>query len=169
MKLPIVRRWRTLANPRKPTALKIAEGTFRKDRAVNEPTPSAVDISKMKAPVHFDDAHKEMWDEYVKELVSLGVLTVVDRMAFEVMFEIYIEIQELKESIIEEGKYIVDDRGNTRRNPLISQVNQLRQTLRQFLSEFGMTPASRTKINVKDKQVEESALEKLMRKKMNGA
>lgn len=158
-----------MANPRKPTALKIAEGTFRKDRAVNEPTPSTVDVSKMKAPEHFDDVHKTMWDEYVEELTSLGVLTVIDKMAFEVMFEIYIEIQEFKAAIEEEGKYVTDDRGNKRRNPLISQVNQLRQTLRQFLSEFGMTPASRTKINVKDKQEEMSPLEKLMRKKMNGA
>lgn len=155
--------------PKKPTSLKVMEGTYRKDRGLNEPVPDTVDVTKMQPPEKYTDEQKAIWNEYVNELINLGVLTVVDRMAFQLMFETYIQLREVQDQISEDGLYVMDDRGNTRRNPLLSQANQLRQILKQYLTEFGMTPASRTRINVKEMEKELSPLEALIKKKMSGS
>src|SRR5437667_3888675 len=66
---------------RKPTALKVLHGTFRKDRAVqNElaPTPGAP-----TPPSWFDKLAKAEWLRIVPELAASGVLSMVDGAALE--------------------------------------------------------------------------------------
>src|SRR3954468_12698918 len=66
---------------RKPTALKVLEGTFRKDRALaNElqPTPGAP-----VCPAWFDKIAVAEWARVVPELAARGVLSVIDGAALE--------------------------------------------------------------------------------------
>ena len=56
---------------RKPTALKVLEGTFRKDRAnLKEPKPTG---DLLKAPAHFNKKQQAVWD-YAIDNAPKGLL-----------------------------------------------------------------------------------------------
>lgn len=73
-----------IMRPRKPTNLKILEGTFRKDRAANEPKP--VPIAPPK-PAWLKCAAGEIWKQLAPDLDAVGCLTRVDGPAFALLVD----------------------------------------------------------------------------------
>ena len=70
-----------MANPRKPTALKLLEGTDRKDRA-NPAEPKYEAVDRMEPPGNLRDPRAiEVWNELVGLLTGQRVLTVADGFA----------------------------------------------------------------------------------------
>jgi phage terminase small subunit len=63
----------------KPRNLKIVQGTFRRDRAKNEPQPVSIAPS---CPRWLPAAAKSEWRRLKPELEELGLLTELDRAGF---------------------------------------------------------------------------------------
>ena len=70
--------------PAKPTALKIMQGTYRKDRAKNEPQFSAV---RKSIPATISPCAKPYWKELAGLLEGARVLTDGDRRVLELACE----------------------------------------------------------------------------------
>lgn len=108
----------------KPQELKILQGTFRKDRAKNEPNPTG---SLGDPPEHMSDHAAQCWYE-IADICADRVLTYADRIAVELASGLLLEYR------------INKDFSVMKLNMLIT-----------LLGKFGMTPSDRGKINLPGK------------------
>lgn len=137
-------------NPKKPSALKKLHGTYREDRAPSqEPAPVLGDPS---APPHLSPEARAEWKRVSKELLQLGLLSHIDRAALAAYCECWSDwVEASKLCATVEGKdrkVIKTAAGNFVENPYFSIKKRSAELMYKFLVEFGMTPASRSQIDV---------------------
>jgi len=117
-----------MPNPRKPTALKVLEGTDRPDRANPaephyQPTSGLEPLDWLNGPTAV-----EVWKELVGLLEGARVLTKGDRIALMTLCNWQAD---------------VIDAWRSRTKPTAAEVTQLRL----LYQEFGLTPASRSRVS----------------------
>lgn len=132
-----------------PTHLKIVNGTERKDRKNREePEPEK---AAPPCPAHLSDEEKVAWGRYCQMLEEIGVLTVADGTALELLCITHCEVTDLTRQLREVGhtERVLSTQGEivTKANPLVSMRDAARRELRLLLNEFGLTPAARTKVH----------------------
>jgi len=145
-----------IGRPPIPTALKLLNGDKHKDRMnPNEPKPPAVTPDM---PTTLDKYGRKIWQRTVPILERNGLLTEVDG---DTLAE-YCHLQALNAHVSRAlkrcrykmlaEKHTVDGAGNeileVKTNPLVTQKMQISAKLLPYLREFGMSPASRTRIQV---------------------
>lgn len=130
----------------KPTALKeLAGNPGHRPLNRNEPKPSGVP----KCPTHLDAAAKREWKRISAELVSLGLLTSVDRAALAAYCASWSRWIDADANVQKFGSVIKSPKsGFPIANPYVGIGNTALDLMRKFLVEFGMTPASRSRIQV---------------------
>lgn len=136
-----------MARPRKPTALKLLDGDFQvhpERRNHNEPTPAT---KSPTCPAHLDATAKAEWKRICKELNNLGVLSESERGALEQYCKTYSEWRHAIKVIDSEGRYYQTDKGPAE-HPASKALRALSVVCHKYLSEFGLTPASRTRLHV---------------------
>ena len=106
-----------------PTAIKIAKGTDR--RRINQAEPSLAPMS-LEPPGYVAGDALEFWNEHCGPMVEAGVLRASDRHSFALLCEAY---------------------ASWRSEPTRDTISEYRR----MLGEFGMTPCSRTKVQVASK------------------
>jgi P27 family predicted phage terminase small subunit len=134
--------------PRKPTALKKAEGTFRPGRAPqNEPKPKA---RLPRGPNWLDPIAKREWRRAGKLLNELGLMTEVYLMAFACYCTAVSDLTSAQKVLQKEGltcRYVnKNGYANIVRRPQVQMKNDALKQIKAFAVEFGMTPASRTRV-----------------------
>ena len=137
--------------PKKPTNLKLIQGTFRKDRAApNEAQPES---AIPPVPAHISDEAKVEWERISQELLQLGLLSRIDRAALAAYCESWSDwVDASRACSTSEGKdrkVIKTQSGNYIENPYYTIKKRSMEIMHKFLTEFGMTPAARTRINAK--------------------
>ncbi len=131
--------------PKKPTPLKLVEGTYREDRiAKHEPRPK---VAIPKPPKHLNAVALEEWERIVKELADNGLMTNLDRAALVAYCEFWAHYVDASEKLAKKGMVIVTAAGNVVENPHFSIKKRAAELMHKFLIEFGMTPASRTRVS----------------------
>jgi P27 family predicted phage terminase small subunit len=129
----------------KPTKMKVVQGTFRKDRVVlNEPKP------KNQLPPCPDFLEGKARQEYFRigrKLERIGVLTEVDELALVSLCQSWAEYIEATEQARKTGMLVKSPSGYPILNPYVTLANQALKRVRSFLTEFGMTPSSRCRVN----------------------
>lgn len=130
----------------KPSALHDLEGT-RNRRKNNEPQPSGIPT----CPKHLDKAGQAEWKRISAELLSLGLLTAVDRAALAAYCATWSRWINAEQNIQKLGAVIKSPKsGYPVQNPYVGIANTSLDQMRKFLVEFGMTPASRSRLSVAD-------------------
>lgn len=142
----------------KPTHLKVVSGNPGK-RALNkrEPKPKRVIPS---CPEHLSTASKVAWGKLCVLLDRMGVLTEADALALERLCDCYAEILECRELIERDGR-TYSSTGTAKRdgdepqflmkaNPAVAMLADADRRFKGYLVEFGLTPAARSKVQVKD-------------------
>lgn len=141
-----------MPSPRpKPTKLKILEGN-RGKRALNrhEPEPA---LGIPNPPDWFDADSRSIWDRIVPELDRLGLLTVVDGAALEGACSAYATAVQCRRILQRDGLVCqVGNQGYRQQRPEVSIEQKAWAQFRAFCIEFGLTPASRTRLSVSGKQ-----------------
>lgn len=138
--------------PRKPTRLKIIQGTYRADRAgLNEPDPEPV---APKCPTFLKGQARREWKRISEHLEGLGLLTQIDLAALASYCLAWETLIESDKVIRAEGRTILTPNGSTQQHPELSIRNRAMDQVRMFLTEFGMSPASRTRINLPPKDLD---------------
>ena len=143
---------------KKPTNLKLLDGTYRKDREnEDEPIPETTIPSP---PPGLSKRAKEEWERASVELEVLGLISEVSMAGLAVYCEAYatfIEVTEILNKIEEDGtaldKYLtITSNANVIQNPLIGIKNHASKIMREFMVEFGMTPSSAGRVLVSKKK-----------------
>jgi P27 family predicted phage terminase small subunit len=131
--------------PPKPTALRMLEGNPSR-RPLNdaEPKPKA-QAPKCPAWLHVDA--KREWRRLAPKLEALGLLTEVDGTALAAYCQAYARWKEAEEVIEREGlTFTMEKTGYTGPRPEVAISRQSVQIMKAFCAEFGLTPASRSRL-----------------------
>ena len=130
----------------KPTHLKLLQGNPGK-RALNtnEPQPP---VEMPVAPDHLNDVARAEWKRMGERLLRLGLLTVIDGAAFSAYCVIYSRWIEAEEALKKTGAVVRSPSGYPMLSPYYTIANQSLQQMRAYMTEFGMTPSSRSRISL---------------------
>jgi P27 family predicted phage terminase small subunit len=126
-----------------PTALRIATGN-----PSGRPLPDHEPLTQPGEPPMPHDlskAAKRVWREMVPILHELGTLTTSDGDALAAYCETKVTWRMAQDSIEQDGIVIESSQGR-KKNPAVTVADSSLKQMRSLLGEFGMTPASRTKI-----------------------
>ena len=163
-----------MARPKKPTNLKVLEGNpGQRPIPENEPSPQPVcDIPK--PPPWMNTDGKKMWKHVAPQLERLGLLTEVDLQALAAACQswgLYVECERFfRKKNPETGEkygrtYIYTNKEghkNEIERPQVKIGQKALEHFRSFMAEFGLTPSSRAKINIKPPESEEDPMEALI-------
>lgn len=144
-----------------PTNLRVLQGNpGKRPLPENEPKPKPLAPERPRWLTH--EGRRE-WDRVVPELEKLGLLTVVDGAALAAYcqsYEIMVQAKrELRAHIREHKKTTIsftNQGGFTSEvpHPAVRMFRDAAATMRSFMTEFGLTPASRVRLAMP--RVEES-------------
>ncbi len=134
---------------RKPTRLKVIEGTIRADRMRNEPKPAA---AVPTCPTSLPAAAKTEWRRLVRELNAVKLLARIDRDALADLALCIVRLRQAEKEISENGLTIVSAKGELRRNPALISAREYRQALRSWSEKFGLSPADRGRLDVRNSE-----------------
>jgi P27 family predicted phage terminase small subunit len=133
---------------RKPTPanLKLLRGNPGKRRvnAPDERLPAAVP----ECPAHLEGEARQEWDRMSAELFRLGLLTALDRAALSAYCLAWGRWVEAEGVVKRTGEVLKSkETGNMYRNPYLDVANRAMKQMKEFLTEFGMTPSSRSRVS----------------------
>ena len=132
----------------KPTHLKLVTGNPGK-RALpkNEPAPARERPSK---PADLDGKASKIWDVLVEETFAMGVLTRADGPALRMTCEAWARFFEARRAILQFGSMTYETEGvagkQIKLHPNVGVQERAERTLRSWFSEFGLTPAARSRV-----------------------
>lgn len=146
-----------------PTNLKIIKGNpGKRPLNKNEPKPKPI---KPECPEWLNEHAKKMWEKISPELDRMGLFTMIDGEAFSVACQSYGIWVECEEILKEKGRVMVIERVDKGGNPIgeyeqtrpeVSIGNNALKNFKTFCSEFGLTPSSRSGIEIQKDGVEDS-------------
>jgi P27 family predicted phage terminase small subunit len=139
-----------VARPTKPTVLKLVTGTARPGR-INPAEPD-VKIEIPTAPHHLSKHAREEWNRIAPILEDMGLVSKSDRSALAMYCQAWGDHVKAECMIRRHGHVIKTTNGNMIQSPWVSISNKAKLTAHKFLVEFGLTPASRTKVSGKGKK-----------------
>ena len=131
----------------KPTVIEIMEGRPG-HRPVNwrEPQPRAV---APRCPDYLDARAKKEWRRLVPILQRMRVLTEADGIALGNLCQTYSTMLKAQEKLNELGILYKSPSGYVMQSPLLNIVSACVDTLNKLSREFGLTPASRSRLTAK--------------------
>lgn len=146
-----------MGRPSKPTALKVVQGNAGK-RALNknEPKPKA---KRPKVPSHLSPKAKTAFRNVCDLLEDMGVLTIADGMALEMMCDAYSEWRDLRKIIDKHGStYVTTGTSGdevVKARPEVAMASDAWKRVKAMMAEYGMTAASRTKVQTTEPEAED--------------
>ena len=132
----------------KPTHLKLLEGNpGHRPLNRNEPKPRP---TVPYCPSHLSKEAKKEWRRIVPELAAVGPITRIDRAALAMYCEAWGRWLEAEEALRKYGVMVKSPSGFPMQSPYLAVANKAMEQMRGLLTEFGMSPASRTRISVQE-------------------
>lgn len=153
-----------MGRPRKPTAIKEAQGTNYKCRANNH-EPSYKPLKKVPSlPPSLSKYGKEFYKKNAAVLIAGNVITDADLSILEQAAEAWDIMQQAKRAIFWDfehkkkrtlKQYFFDRDYNRKNMPELMTYENMQAKVIVYLRELGLTPSSRSKVDVK--QLEEKS------------
>lgn len=136
-----------------PTQVKLLRGTAQRCRM--NPDEPAPDPALPDAPLHLSPEAREEWERVAGELYDLGVLSRIDRAALAAYCQAYGRWVAAERGLRREDGGMdliaVTSNGNVIQNPLVGIANKSLELMHKYLTEFGMSPSSRTRVGARKK------------------
>lgn len=127
----------------KPKGLKeIASSQHKLPPETKETEPVRI----LECPPELGPAARQEWDRIVSELTSKGVLSSFDRGPLAVYCNAYAQYFEAMQEVQKYGAMIKSPNGYLVQSPYLAVANRHADTMVRIASEFGFTPASRSRI-----------------------
>jgi P27 family predicted phage terminase small subunit len=128
----------------KPTALKVLEGNPGKRRYnAHEPKPVR---GAPTCPSHLSPTAKAEWKRLIEQLVSLGMMSALDRAAFAAYCQTYGRWVEAERRLAETPALIKLPSGYVQQNPWLAVSNKQFELMMKAMAELGLTPTSRSRV-----------------------
>lgn len=144
-----------VGRPKKPSNLKILNGTARPDRmAKNEPKPKPIAPA---CPSWMDSTAKKEWKRVAKTLEELGLLTQLDMAslaAYCQSYAVYVHAQKIANDYYKEhGRYTTSytNKSGAENQVSIPEIAICEKALKQmkmFANDFGLSPSARARISL---------------------
>jgi len=130
--------------PPTPTRLKLLRGNPGK-RPINvrEPKPRPAIPS---CPKHLNEDARKEWRRITRELHAVGLISNLDRAALAIYCDAYARWVEASDNIQQFGLILKSPNGFPIQSPYLAILNKAIEQMRAFVVEFGMTPASRSRV-----------------------
>jgi P27 family predicted phage terminase small subunit len=133
----------------KPTRLKLLTGNpGKRPINMNEPKP---EIAIPDCPPELGPVAQTEWHRLAAELGKLRILTHLDRAALAAYCGAYALWAEATENIQKFGTMVKSPTGYPIQSPYVSIANRQAEIMMRIASEFGFTPASRSRISAPTK------------------
>jgi P27 family predicted phage terminase small subunit len=133
----------------KPSALKRLEGTYRPDRAA--PAEVQAPAGVPEPPIPLDAESMKAWAILTGHLQLLGLLSTVDGHTLAGLCRAVSKAVAADAILAAEGLLTVNRFGDKVEHPAVSISRQAWADVRAFGTEFGLSPASRTRIGAAPK------------------
>lgn len=130
----------------RPTALRILEGNPSK-RPINKAEPKPR-LKIPGCPSHLDDLAKTEWKRLVRIISHMKLLTEADYMALGNLCMAYSRMVKAERKLAEAGLLYKTQSGYVQQSPLLSIINSSVETISKLCKEFGLTPSSRSRIQL---------------------
>src|SRR6266478_11040 len=130
----------------KPTRIKVLTGNPGK-RPLNKDEPRPIPIVP-DCPPELGPAAQREWARLIGELSSLNMVTKLDRAALATYCGAYALWAEATVAIQKFGAMVKSPTGYPMQSPYISIANRQAEIMMRIASEFGFTPASRSRISM---------------------
>ena len=136
--------------PRKPTALKRWQGTYRADReSENEPQP----VGEVEPPESLTAAARAEWDRLAPALEAVGLLTVADVAVFSVYVQAWADYNKISDQLNGMASWTWEsEKGYRQVVPEISMRKEARTRIKEAGAKLGLDPSSRSGLNVAPKE-----------------
>ena len=139
---------------KKPTALKKQEGTFRSDRDGNKlELPSSMPV----LPDYISDQAKTYYLATASKLHKMNLINDVDDTALVLLAEAYDDYRKAKDYIDKHGDvYSVTNQAGEilwKMHPKARIMSESWLRVKKMLSEFGLTPSARAKLNAVENKI----------------
>lgn len=142
--------------PPKPTALKeLAGNPGKRPLNHNEPKPQVI---ALECPEWITGEGRKEYDRLAALLVSLRVLTEADAAglaAYVYEYDAWIRAERL---VRKEGSVLVSEKGGKYMNPRVGIANMHFKNMVKLMQEFGLTPASRSRIEAQPEDEQPKSL-----------
>lgn len=127
-----------------PTHLKIVKGTARPHRLnKDEPRPP---VTVPAPPAHLDERARDKFTDLAEMLARYGVMTELDVGALARYAVVWCRWTDAEAEVKRRGPVVKTEAGNIVQNPFLAVANKCVLQLTQIEAEFGLTPASRSRI-----------------------
>ena len=134
-----------------PTQLKVLKGVHESRINRNEPNPRPV---KPKKAPWLDKLARREWNRMCKLLEPLGLLSEIDGAALGIYCQAFSRLKQAEDAIVQ-GGMTYEIGGQKKQRPEILIAEKAMKIIRMIAIEFGMTPSSRGRIEVKVSDEEE--------------
>jgi P27 family predicted phage terminase small subunit len=132
----------------KPTAIRRLEGN-RGKRAWNHDEPEPPD-GIPRCPKHLAPVARSEWRRVARSLHAMGVLTPIDRAALAAYCQCYAKWVEAEQKLKETPTLLKTPSGYVQQSPWMAISNKQLELMGRYMTELGMTPASRSRVAVED-------------------
>ena len=112
-------------------------------------------------PDGLDKVGRKAWRALCQSLELLGILSIVDVHSLEIYCHCYSGYREALSKVNEFGQVLMQN-GNPKRNPYSTEVHMHRAELLKLQAEFGLTPATRSRLTVPGTQPSFDVLDELL-------
>jgi P27 family predicted phage terminase small subunit len=129
----------------KPTRMKLLSGNpGKRPMNMHEPKPEPMIPD---CPAELGPVARREWDRLASELGKLKLLTTLDRAALAAYCGAYSLWAEATDAIQKFGTMVKSPSGYPIQSPYVSVANRQAEIMMRIASEFGFTPASRSRIS----------------------
>ena len=147
--------------PRKPHAIKVIEDSRWKDTdSVPKLDPA---IPTMPNHILKNKIASQEWKRVCPLLKKAGLLTLVDRAALSAYCSAWALYCEAEKSIQSDGIIVVTSFG-LQSNPAVNIAQKAMSMMAKYLTEFGMSPSSRTRVAISGEQESGNSFDDLLSK-----
>jgi P27 family predicted phage terminase small subunit len=147
--------------PPKPTAIRKAEGNLSR-RPLNEREPQP-DKLRPRMPRHLDKTARREWKRLCPVLERMGVLTEADGIALANLCIDCSILEQAQESLAKTGLLSKTAKtGMIHQSPLLNIIGVTTDRVMRGLREFGLTPASRTRIHATESREWPDRIERIL-------
>ena len=145
----------------KPTQLKkLAGNPGKRPLNENEPEPK----TRIPAcPFHLSGDAKKEWERVAPLLENLRLLSDIDRAALALYCQAWSRWLEAEQALKTYGVMVKSPNGFPMQSPYLAVANKAMEQIRAMLTEFGMSPSSRSRVHVTPQVDEEDGLERWLR------
>ena len=117
-------------------------------RAPKGSSSTKVPAVKLKPPKWLPPFAREEWFRVVPALEKVGVLTILDETAMVNYVVAYDRFRRAEAVLQEHGFTTHTAAGGFKKRPELAVIAEAQTTMRRFMEAFGLTPASRARLNL---------------------